>query len=142
MFLFEATGSMADASVRPWAVQAKAGKMNEKGWDARIGSSSFCVYKGTANGVCLLGATSLSSTLPAHSWATNLFFKAQSIPQVCTAPDLHPPFQTCAQTLEILPLLLTTLPAQADFLHLWYVISVSPDQGVWSSSFISAPQSV
>lgn len=114
---------------------AKAGKMHEKGWVAKIGSSQFCVYKGTANGVCHLGATSLSSTLPAYSCATNwqaqsLLFHAQSIPWVCIAPDLHPAFQTHAQTLEILPPLLTTLPVQADFLHLWYVISASPDQGV------------
>lgn len=67
MFLFEATGIMADTSVRPLAVQAKAGEMHEKGWVARIGSSYFCVYKGIADGVCHLGATSLTSTLPAYS---------------------------------------------------------------------------
>lgn len=122
--------------------------MHEKGWVARIVSSYFCVQKkGTANGVCPLGAPSLSSTLSAYSCATkcqaqSLLFKAQSVPRVCTATDLHSPFQTHIQTLEILPLLLTTLPAQADFPHLWYEISASPDQGVCASTYISAPQSV
>lgn len=115
MFLYEAADNMVDATVKPWYVQAKAGKMHEKGWVARIGSSYFCVHKSTANGVCHLGATSLSSTLPAYSCSTNwqvqsLLFKAQSAPWVCTDPDLHPPFQTRVQTPEILPLLLT-LPA-------------------------------
>lgn len=108
---------------------------------------SFCGYKGTANAVCHLAATSLSSTLQAYSCATNwqaqsLLFKAQSVPWDCTAPDLRAPFQTHVQTLEILPLLPTTLPAQADFLHLWYMMPASPDQGICPSTYISAPQSV
>lgn len=44
MFLFGAIGSMADTSDRPWAVQAKAGKMYEKGWVSRIASSCFFLW--------------------------------------------------------------------------------------------------
>lgn len=51
---------------------------------------SFCGYKGTANAVCHLAATSLSSTLQAHSCATN--WQAQSLLSKAQCPlRLHCP---------------------------------------------------
>lgn len=112
MFLFEATGIMADTSVRPLAVQAKAGEMHKKGWVARIGSSYFCVYKGIADGVCHLGATSLTSTLPAYSCELTGRLKACSarhkvspksaLPQICISlsKPMSKPFTCCPYCSE------------------------------------------